>query len=572
MKKLLVFDMEPFITGEYLLTLAKRHGKGMRVREIMMMGLEGKIKFADGLKLRINELKGLVDELSANALAEELVRDIKPEVKEIFVTAKKLGYITAVITGSFDIVADRVKKILDVDYIYSNKLVFKDGKLDDVVINVFENKGQLVKELREKLGVEKENTISVFDGWFDIGMAKEGHSIGFSPAKGVEQFVDLVIKDRVELLNIIKEPEAYFKGVDNMLFIPGPVDVAKEISIAQTKMMISHRSNEYREMHKEIVQKLRQFFNCDDVFILTASGTGAVEAMVANMPSRDDKLLAFVNGAFGKRMAENAKLFCDNVIEYRIEDGKGIGLDIAKAAIEAHKPNLIAIVHNETSTGVVNDVENICKYAKHKGIYTMVDAVSSFAGHELNMKNWGIDICVTASQKCLGAPPGLSFVAVMNSAMEKIEKNEVRLRYFDLKAFKKSNARNETPVTPAVSLLFAAKAALDLLAKEGLEQRIERHRKAGEILRKKLTECGFELLAEKGYESNTVTTFKTSDAEFIQTQLREKFGIEVASGIDELRGKILRIGHLGNYSLKQIEKLAAAIENVAGEAKRKSWS
>jgi HAD superfamily phosphoserine phosphatase-like hydrolase len=569
MEKLLAFDMEPFITGEYLLTLAERHGKGPRVREIMMMGLEGKIKFADGLKLRINELRGLVEEKAAKALAEELVEDIKPEVKQIFADAKTLGYTTAVLTGSFDLVADKVKDMFGVDYVYSNRLVFKDGKLDDVVINVFENKGQLVKELREKLGIQKENTIAVFDGWPDMGMAKEGHSVGFSPAKGVDLFVDLVIKDRAELLNIINEPEAYFKGIENMLFIPGPVDVAEEISIAQTKPMISHRSNEYREMHKDIVQKLRKFFNCDDVFILTASGTGSVEAMLANMLSKDDKLLAFVNGAFGERLAENAKLFCNNVVEYKLEAGKGISLDKAKAAIEANKPTVIAIVHNETSTGVVNDVEDICKYAKGKGIYTMVDAVSSFAGHELNIKDWGIDICVTASQKCIGAPPGLSFVAVMNSAMEKIQKNDVRLHYFDLRTFKVSNFRNETPVTPAVSLIFATKVALGLLFKEGLEQRIERHREAGEILRKKLVECGFELLAEKGFESNTVTTFKTNDADFISTRLKDKFGIEVASGIDELRGKILRIGHLGNYSLRQIEKIGNAIENVAGELKRK---
>lgn len=349
-----------------------------------------------------------------------------------------------------------------------------------------------------------------------------------------------------------------------MLLIPGPVDLTDEVRLAQSGRMISHRCQDYREMHASICGKLCKLFDSDSAFIITGSGTAGNEAALASMLSREDRVLCLTNGTFGKRLAEAARVYSDNVIEKKFESGKGIDLDRVKGDIDASGAGVLAMVYNETSTGVANHVREICRYAKGKGMYVIIDGISAIGGHDMSMREWKVDICTLGSQKCLGAPPGLSLIGVMESAFEKIEKNNVKSFYFDLRKYKKFQEKNETPFTPAISLLFGLREALKALDEEGLRNRIERHRKAGAYLREELQKMGLELFAEKGFESNTVTSIRTEKADFIKNELKSKHGIEISGGMDELKGRLLRIGHLGNFKQSDLEACVAGIREVLG--------
>lgn len=355
-----------------------------------------------------------------------------------------------------------------------------------------------------------------------------------------------------------------------ILLTPGPAYLTDEIKLAQSTSMISHRCNEYRELHACICEKTSKLFASDTSFIITGSGTAGNEAALASMLSKKDKVICFSNGTFGRRFAEAARIYSDNVSEKKFESGKGINLDRTKGEIDDTRADVLAIVYNESSTGVANKIRDICRYAKRKGIYVIVDGVSAVGGCEMSMRDWGIDISVTCSQKCLGAPPGVALIGVMDSALEKIEKNNVRSFYFDLKRYKKYQEKNETPFTPAVSVMFGLYEALKLLEKEGLDARIERHRKASEYLRAGLEKMGFELFAEKGFESNAVTTFKTDKADFIRKELKAKYDIDINSGMEEMKGKILRIGHVGNFKQSDLDACLPAIREIDGRARRLS--
>lgn len=347
-----------------------------------------------------------------------------------------------------------------------------------------------------------------------------------------------------------------------MLLTPGPVELTRKISRAQTRPMIYHRGKEYGELHGRIVASARRLFGSEDAFIITGSGTAGVEACVASCIGEGEKVFVPHNGVFGERLREMCAVYGAKVGEKRFPYGKGIDVGRVKRELDESRASVLALVFNDTSMGVCNHAREIVEYAKRKGMFTIIDGVSAVGGHELDMREWGVDLCVTASQKCIGAPPGLALIGANREAVERIGKSRPRGCYLDLRKYVEYNAKRETPFTPAVSLMYALDVAFNLLFKEGLDARIERHRKAGEFARKALAGMGFGLFAEKGFESNTVTSFKVSppdEAGEMMKGLREKYGITIAGGMGGMRGKILRIGHMGNFKEKDLRRCLDAI-------------
>ncbi|MDD5317219.1 MAG: aminotransferase class V-fold PLP-dependent enzyme [Candidatus ainarchaeum sp.] len=352
-----------------------------------------------------------------------------------------------------------------------------------------------------------------------------------------------------------------------MLFTPGPVDLTKEIGAAQEKRMISHRGSEYHELHSRVVENARRLMDCDDAFIITGSGSAGIEACVASSVREGEKALVCHNGVFGERLLATCLLHGAAASGEKLGYGLGFSLERAKAAIDAAKPSFFGIVLNETSTAVCNDVRDACLYAKKSGALVFVDGVSGVGGHEFSMRLSGVDLCAVGSQKCIGAPPGLALVGASGGAIAHMKTVKPRTRYLDLNRFAEFSAKSETPFTPAISLIYALDEALAGVFREGLAARIGRHRKAGEFARARLSQAGFALLAEKGFESNTLTAFRVSSPEEekgIRDALKAR-GFIVSGGMGELKGKVVRIGHMANFSQ---EKLAECVEAAVAWKKR----
>ncbi len=355
-----------------------------------------------------------------------------------------------------------------------------------------------------------------------------------------------------------------------MLAIPGPVDVDEKVRRESLNEMINHRSREFSELLKKCVENLKKVFKTEgDVFILTASGTGAVEAMAQNIISKDLKVAVASNGYFGDRLIDIVSRLTKNFEVIRKEWGK----PILANDIEKIDADVLFIVHNETSTGVENPIKEIAKVANEKDMLVCVDAVSSLGGTEFEMDAWNIGMAVSASQKCLACMPGLAFVAVNQNAWEIIEKAERRSYYFDLLLYKKFFSKGQTPFTPAVSLFYSLSKSLEKVLQEGIERRIEMHRKASEAIRLALREMNIELVVkEDKYASKTVTSAYIPDyikeRELLDNMRKQ--GIEIARGQGAFEGKIFRIGHLGDIDELKVLQIIVALYRVLSKRKRVS--
>ncbi len=352
-----------------------------------------------------------------------------------------------------------------------------------------------------------------------------------------------------------------------MWLIPGPVELSDAARLAQAKLMVGHRSGGFREIFTDCKDKLKKIYKTEqNVFILTSSGTGAVECGLLNLVDRGDKVLAIDNGDFGKRAGEQAKLYSDKVEVISIPYGKGAHVEEVRAKIDEFKPDVVAVVHNDTSTAIENPVRAICAYAYESGAMTFVDSVSGLGGSELNFDAWKIDVCASAGQKCIGAPAGIAFVAASTRALEKAKKIPKKSIYFSFEKFAKSADKGETPNTPTISGFYALQVALGEVLAEGLDARIARHKAASVFVQKSLEWLGFELFAEDGYRSSTVTAFKCDKAEELRKVLSGDYGFNIAGGQADLKGKIARISNMANITQKDLASLMEAL----GAAKKKA--
>jgi aspartate aminotransferase-like enzyme len=355
------------------------------------------------------------------------------------------------------------------------------------------------------------------------------------------------------------------------LFTPGPTPVPPEVLAALAQPVIHHRGPDFRATYKRCLERLREVYRTDtDVLLFTASGTGGLESVIANLCVPGDRVLAVSAGHFGERWAEIARLHGCDVQLLAYEWGETPSADDLDARLdEIGGAKLVLLTHSETSTGVVIDLQALAAVARGAGSLVAVDAVSSLGAVPLDMDAWHLDAVVSGSQKALMAPPGLAFVGVSEAARAATSKLPERGFYFDWRRTKTGQDAGEAPTTPAVSLVIALDVALGLLIEEGIDAAFERHIRLGRACRAGVKAMGLELFSPDEDRSAVVTTLRVPegvDAAALLLELRDRLGVQLIGGQGELKGKVIRIGHIGYYDVFDITTALAALELGLSEA------
>lgn len=361
--------------------------------------------------------------------------------------------------------------------------------------------------------------------------------------------------------------------------LPGPIELHKDVYGSLSNPMINHRGPEYAKLLKRVIARLKRIFQTEnDVLMLNCSGTGALEAVVANLFSARDSILVISNGFFGDRLKDTVEAYCNPkpvLTPGGISDiawGEAITSELLRAMLKAF-PGVRAVymVHNETSTGVTNPVREISEtirrfnelLPKKNRILFMVDAVSSLGGIDLRPDEWGIDVVVTGSQKALGAPPGLSFVSLSQWAWAAYDRSDLPKYYWDFRKIKNAAEKGQPLTTPPLPTLYGLDRSLDLILDEGLENVFQRHMDLAQLLRSELQYAGFHLLVQDAdARSDTVTAVKVPediDADLFSGVLKQKYRVHVAGCPGKLSGLVFRIGHMGCVKVDDISGLASVI-------------
>ena len=355
------------------------------------------------------------------------------------------------------------------------------------------------------------------------------------------------------------------------LRIPGPTPLPNEVLQAMSKQMINHRGDEFEKILNEITANLKQLFQTkNEVYLLTGSGTGGLEAAIVNTLSPGDKVLSVSIGVFGERFASIAEQFGAEVTPLRSEWGKATDVDAVRKALQAEpKIKAVLFTHNETSTGVTNDLAAISSVVKEFDKLLLVDAISSLGSIALPVDDWHLDVAVTGSQKGWMAPPGLAMVSVSQEAWQAHSKAKMPRFYWDFGKAKSYFERGQTPWTPSVPAVYALAVSLEMMLKEGLPNIIARHTRVGQATRDGIKSLGLSLFAEESHASNTVTAVAASnglDTKKLVKIMREEHQVILAGGQLDLSGKIFRIGHLGWVNEKDIEEVISALRVVLPQA------
>ncbi|HXG40388.1 MAG TPA: alanine--glyoxylate aminotransferase family protein [Candidatus Limnocylindrales bacterium] len=355
------------------------------------------------------------------------------------------------------------------------------------------------------------------------------------------------------------------------LRIPGPTSLPPAVREAGGRQMINHRGPEFAAMLERIVAGLRPFFGTsNEIVLLTAAGTGGLEAAVVNTLSPGDRVLAVSIGAFGDRFAKIAAAYGAAVDRLEIEWGRAAEPDDLRRALASQPADgyrAILVTHNETSTGVINPLSELARVAREGApdALLLVDGVSGVGAVPFEQDAWGLDLVVSGSQKSWMAAPGIALVSVGPRAWAAAETARMPRFYFDLAAHRKSAAAGQTPWTPAVAVLFQLDVALGLMAAEGPEAVFRRHAECAAATRAGLEALGFELFADPRHASPTVTAARVPDGldwKAFNAVLRER-GLVVAGGQGKLAGQVFRIGHLGDVTVDDIRSALAVLEEVS---------
>jgi serine---pyruvate transaminase len=354
------------------------------------------------------------------------------------------------------------------------------------------------------------------------------------------------------------------------LFTPGPTQVPPEVTLAEAKPLIHHRTSEFSDIFASVSEDLKYIFQTKsgEVFTFASSGTGGMEACVVNALSQGDKAVVVKGGKFGERWAEICETYGVEVLPVDIEYGKAVKPELLDYVLnKENEIKAVFVTQCETSTGVVHDIEGIAKVVKSRNVLLVVDAITGVGVHPLMMDDWGIDIAVTGSQKGCMLPPGLAFVCVSQSAWVAIEKSKLPKYYWDFKKMRKSLNNKTTAFTPAISLITAARKALDMIKEEGIENVWKRHARLAHAMREGIKALGLELFAGDA-SSNVLTAIKSPEGIDINSavkKLRDETGVTITGGQDELKGKIFRVGHMGYVNEFDIILAISAVEKCLHE-------
>lgn len=350
--------------------------------------------------------------------------------------------------------------------------------------------------------------------------------------------------------------------------LPGPTNVPNRVINAMLTPMINHRSDDFRKLYKDIVSKTQKVFETEnDIVVLTTSGTGAVETSVVNLIKKDDVVIIPVNGEFSTRLADLIDNYGGKTIRINSPYGKNPPIEKIQEAFEKNsKVKALYVVYNETSTGTtlryLSKLGDICKA---HGAFFVVDAVSILGGDELPVDKWNVDICFTATQKALAAPPGIAPISISKEAKKYMIENPPASQYLNLKRyFKYYNDSFETPFTPAISLFYAYQEALNIILEEGIQNRIERHRKCANAFYSGLEALGFTPFADANSRSNVVIAvnyLSGIDDKRFRELISSKFKVLLAGGFGELKGKVFRVGCMGEVSSYHVMRTLSAISS-----------
>lgn len=349
------------------------------------------------------------------------------------------------------------------------------------------------------------------------------------------------------------------------LFIPGPVEVEPEILQAMGTPMIGHRSSEFKELYAEVQPKLQKLLYTENpVFLSTSSATGIMEGAIRNLVGK--RCLSLVCGAFSKRWYEIVPACAKEADAITVEWGKAIKPEQVDEALATGKYDAVALVHNETSTGVMNPLESIAEVVKkYPGVMLMVDAVSSMTGVKIEVDKLGLDVCLAGTQKAFALPPGLCVFTVSQRALERSAGMKDKGFYFDFQAFLEYHEKNNTPCTPSISHIFALNVQLDRMFREGLDNRFARHEEMANYCRN-WARKRFALFPEEGYESITLTTVSNTreiDVAALNKALAAR-DATIGNGYGKLKDKTFRIGHMGDCTPAQLKELLDNIDEFLG--------
>ena len=328
--------------------------------------------------------------------------------------------------------------------------------------------------------------------------------------------------------------------------------------------MIGHRGEAFKNLYRDIHPRLQTLFGTKQpVFLSTSSAWGVMEASIRNLVSRG--VLCCMCGAFSDKWLDVARRCGKSAEPLRVEWGKHIGAKEIEAQIATGKFDTVTLIHNETSTGVMNPLPEICAtIAKYPDVVLIVDTVSSFSALKIDMDALGIDVMLTGAQKALALPPGFSLFAVSEKAFARAERQKDRGYYFDFLEFKKQQAEWMTPSTPSIGHIFALQSKLEEIFEEGLEARFSRHAKANALVHNWVRRAGFDFFAEEGFRSITLTCVKNTqniDVPAMATRLREKHHLVIDGGYGKLKGQTFRLSNMGDETEETVAHLLACLDD-----------
>jgi aspartate aminotransferase-like enzyme len=351
--------------------------------------------------------------------------------------------------------------------------------------------------------------------------------------------------------------------IKHYLLSPGPTPIPNEVALAMSETMIHHRTPQFNKVFEQSREGLKKLFGTkNDVLMLASSGTGAMEASVANLFSPGDKVLVINGGKFGERWLNIANAFALHPIELKVQWGKAVEVEAVEKQLKAH-PDLkgVMIQASETSTTVLHPVKDIAKLTKNGPLF-LVDGVTAVGVVSVPLDDWGIDVLVTGSQKAMMLPPGLGFIALSDRAWERTKQATLPRFYFDLNLERKSQQKGSGAFTPAVSLIFGVRASLDMLQREGLDNVYARHARMSRATRAAATALGLKLLAPDSPSPAATGVYLPEgiDADQVLDYLRDHMNITLAEGQDQLKGKVIRIAHVGYMGAFDVITAVAALE------------
>ncbi|MFA5059820.1 MAG: alanine--glyoxylate aminotransferase family protein [Candidatus Omnitrophota bacterium] len=356
----------------------------------------------------------------------------------------------------------------------------------------------------------------------------------------------------------------------NLLLTPGPTQLPPQVCEALGKPIIHHRTPQFQSILKEATEGLKYIFQTqNDVFILTSSGTGAMEAAVCNLLSIGDKAITVEAGKFGERWTELCKVYGVDAKVMKVEWGKAVSAkEIEKVLSENKDIKAVFVTLCETSTAAATDIKALGEVVKKTGAVLVVDAISGLGVTDLQTDNWSVDVVVTGSQKGLMLPPGLAFISVSKKAWELIEKSKTPKYYFSLKKAKKAWDQTDTPFTPAIGIIIALNESLKLMRGVGIEKLFVYYAKMAKAAREAAKALGLTIFPDESCVSSVVTAVNIPsgiDGKKLVKQMRDTHGITVAGGQAELEGKIFRISHMGCVDEYDVLSGISCLEKVLKE-------